>query len=293
VSLDDDINIAGCYVDQSSGVVFNNPGDTFNCNVTGQAPGQSDFASVPTTLPAPDCNSPLVLPATAYTSGGNKIFPPGKYTGGQTVNSGQGILSAGTYCFLGGLNMNANASLVGTGDIKIVLGGDLNLANNSNNTFNDVKIYTTNAGVSSKGSVYADSIRFFATGSGTFDQQNGSITSGNAYFYTYGGNFVINSQSVLTLTAPTSPDPFAGLLFYKPWNNTTPFNLNGGTNSVIRGTILMPRVDVTFNGGSGMEVHGQVIASTFIVDGGNQADIYYDPNDNYNPPSEPTIESIK
>jgi len=293
VTLDDDINIAGCYTDQHNQVVFNNPGDAFQCDISMPVLSASDFSGIQRTLPAPDCSSlPLKTSSDTYEEAGYKVFPPGRYTASQTANS-DAKLKEGLYCFLGGLNLNANASLVGTGTIQIVLqNGDLNLANNSNNVFNDLEIYSVDGDLSSKGSIYADSIRFFATGTGSFDLNNGDLTSGDAYFYTYGGNFVINSSSVLNLTAPDE-GPFAGLLFYKPWGNNIAFDLNGGTNSYIKGTILMPTTEVTLNGGSGMEVHGQVVAATFIIDGGNEADIYYDPTDDTALPQNPTIEITK
>jgi hypothetical protein len=166
----------------------------------------------------------------------------------------------------------------------------------SDNTFDDLELYVANGDVkvdTSGGSLTATRLRFFASGTGDYIQQNGYVTSGNAYFYTQGGNFILNSQAILNLHAPPANDTFGGLLFHKPWGNTIAFDLNGGTNSTLYGTILMPTSEVKLNGGSNMEVHGQIIASTFIINGGNLADVYYDPQDNYNPPNDPTIELTK
>jgi hypothetical protein len=56
---------------------------------------------------------------------------------------------------------------------------------------------------------------------------------------------------------------------------------------------MVPTSDVTYNGGSGFELHGQVIGYTFKVNGGGHTDIYYDASENYNPADDPTIEITK
>ena len=93
--------------------------------------------------------------------------------------------------------------------------------------------------------------------------------------------------------APPQGDMFGGLLIHQPWGNTNAFILNGSTEDLLTGTIMVPSADVTYNGGSGFELHGQVIGSTFKVNGGGHTDICYDASENYNPPQNPTIELTK
>ena len=156
-------------------------------------------------------------------------------------------------------NLNGQANLVGSGAIKIVLGNNsLNINNNA--TFDDVEIYEQNGTLSIKGAFIANRLRFFATGTGGMDvNAQGSLTSPNAYLYSYHGLITWNAQSKMNLHTPGQGDTFAGLLIHMPWGNTNAFILNGGSTSKLTGTILIPTSDVTYNGNSGFEVHGQVI----------------------------------
>ncbi|MBK9927675.1 MAG: Tad domain-containing protein [Anaerolineales bacterium] len=281
----------GCY-NQGGTVTFKN-GSTYTCPVAQQTINASTFASVPTMPSPPACAS---LPTvTATVSGGNKIFPPGRYVGGQTVDSGSnGVLNGnGTYCFEGGLNLNGQANLTGTGSNKVVLGGNsLNLTGSAN-TFSDLEVYVTTGTFRTTGTLTSPRFRFYSSGAGNFTMQNGVFTSTDTYIYNKSGTIDINSQSKVNIHAPASPDPYAGLLFHMPWGNTSAFNLNGGTSDKWYGTVMAPSSDVTYNGGSGFELHGQVIANTFKVNGSTNVDIWYNPADNYNPPNNPTIELTK
>ena len=121
----------------------------------------------------------------------------------------------------------------------------------------------------------------------------GSLTSPNAYLYSYRGLITWNAQSKMNLHTPGQGDTFAGLLIHMPWGNTNAFILNGGSTSKLTGTILIPTSDVTYNGNSGFEVHGQVIGQTFKVNGSTDVDIWYDASENYSPGGDPTIELTK
>ena len=282
LSMDADADIAGCAKDQ--GGHLSGEGE-IDCHEPKQTIDASTFENIPRALPTPTCTKPGV-------PSGNTLSP-GYYNGNVSVNSTV-TLTEGTYCFNGGLNINGQANLQGTGAIKMVLSGDLNL-NGSANTFDDLEIYTQNARLSVKGSLTSPRLRFFATESGGLDIQNGTLTSGDAYFYSRRGMIQWNSSSKLHLHAPLQGDKFGGLLIYQPWENTNAFILNGNTGSVLTGTILVPKSDVTYNGGAEFELHGQVIGYTFKVNGGGHSDIYYKASENYQPPgpAEATIQLTK
>jgi len=271
-----DSNTAGCFYNQGGNIT----GGNINCNQDQETVSASTFANVPTALPTPTCSTP-------GTQSGNTLSP-GLFTSGVNANYTM-TLNPGTYCFNGGLNLNGQAQLIGTGAIRIVLGNNsLNLTNAV--SFDDVEIYENNGTVSIKSDFTANRLRFFATGTGGLDVQNGTLSSGNAYFYSYRGLISWNAQSTVNLHTPPDGDTFHGLLVYLPWGNTNAYILNGGTNSVITGTLLMPTSDVTYNGGAGFELHGQVIGQTFKVNGDAVLDLWFTASENYDPGSDPTIE---
>jgi Flp pilus assembly protein TadG len=295
MTFDANVQSAGCIRNQGGTLTLNN-GSTLACNVAQKTISAATFAGVPTMPAVPTCPANTPSP---IVSGNTKTFPPGTYPGNQTIDSSQtGVLSGtGIYCFTGGLNLNGQANLSGTGTNTVVLGsGSLNLTG-SNNTFQDLEVFATTGTFRTTGTITSPRFRYYASGAGNFTMQNGTFTSGNAYIYNKSGSIEINSQSVVNMHAPPqSGDPFpnpGGVLIYMPWGNANAFILNGGTEDTMYGTIMAPSSDVTYNGGSGFALHGQVIGSTFKVNGGGHTDIWYDPNDNYNPPSNPTIELTK
>jgi hypothetical protein len=272
-----DAETVGCAKNQGGTVT----GGSLDCGQTQQIIDASTFADVPRTLPAPTCSENGV-------KSGNTLSP-GRYPYNIPLDS-TATLTEGTYCFDGGVNMNGGASLKGTGEIKIVLGGDFNFSGPAN-TFEDLEIYTQNSTFSVKGSLVSPRLRFFATGSGGLNFQDGTVISTNAYFYIKSGSYTSNSNTHLHLHAPPQGDTFGGLLIYQPWENTNTFILNGNTGSVLTGTILVPHSSVYYNGKSEFELHGQIIGYTFIVNG-ETTDIYYNASENYQPaaPDNPTIE---
>jgi len=288
VGLEANANVAGCAKNQGGNVTGVG---TIQCNQPQQTVNASTFAKVPRAPSTPTCPTNAPSPVTV---GDVKTFQPGNYPASQTVNSNQtGVLQGpGTFCFTGGLNINGSGTLQGIDDVKIVLGAnDLNL--NNTTTFSDVEIFVTSGKLSIKGDFTAsERLRFYATGSGGMDVQSGTTQSPNAYLYSENGLIQWNAQSTLLLTAPPQDDPFkiGGLLIHMPWENGNDFILNGGTNSILTGTILVPKSEVTYNGNSGFELHGQVIGYTFKVNGGGHTDIYFEASENYNPGGDPTIE---
>ncbi|HEX2995195.1 MAG TPA: hypothetical protein VHP14_10225, partial [Anaerolineales bacterium] len=141
---------------------------------------------------------------------------------------------------------------------------------------------------SDKVSFTADRLRVFTTGTGNVDvNAGGSFTANDAYMYLYRGDVIWNGNTQLHLEAADSPDKYAGLLVYKPWGNTDETTFNGGSNVYIEGTFLAPTTHVIYNGGSDWELHAQVIADSFLVNGNTDVDIYYVASETYQPPSSP------
>jgi hypothetical protein len=178
-----------------------------------------------------------------------------------------------------------------SGPVQIVLQDQsINLNGGTTIDFNDLEIYGRNASFTLNGGAIfrADRLRFFSTGNGMFTVNgNSELTSGDAYLYLYRGDLVWNGGSTLNLHGPPQGDTFGGLLVYKPWGNTDQLTLNGGSNIHLTGTFLVPSSEVVYNGGVNFELHSQIIAHTFIVNGNADVDIYYVPSENYNPPSDP------
>jgi hypothetical protein len=166
--------------------------------------------------------------------------------------------------------------------------------------FNDLEIYGNNASFTLNGGALfnANRLRMYSTGNGQFTVNgNATLTSQNAYFYLKNGDLIWNGNSTLELTAPPQGDPYGGLLVYMPWNttNNNDVNFNGGSNIKLRGTFLAPRRRIVFNGGVNFEIHSQIIGYEYIVNGNGDVKIYFNANENYNPPntSAPSIQLTK
>ncbi len=288
VDMDAMGEVAGCYA-YNGGAVFdpihcqNGPSLTFNAD---------SFKDVPTMPTPPTCSS------AGSKSGGT--LSPGYFNGNVTIDQDT-TMQPGVYCFNGGININGQNHLNGpTGKIQMVMGNnDFNLGTVDFN-FNDLEVYSVNGTFRANGNgvLNANRLRFYSSGSGNFQiNGQGGATSNNAYIYLKGGEITWNGNSTLNLHAAPQNDPegVGGLLVYMPWSNTTPIKYNGGSNIHLTGTALMPHAPVTFNGGVNFELHSQIIAYEYIVNGGGAVDIYYTASENYNPPvaANPTIELTK
>jgi len=283
LSMDTNGQVVGCYA-YNGGATF----DPITCSAPAQTIDANTFASVPKTLPPPTCSSNGTVSGNTYS--------PGNFSG-LTINS-TSTFNPGVYCVSGSFNINGQATINGpTGTVQFVLGNTSLNMSASPNTFNDVEFYTNNGNVTlnANGTLDANRLRFFSTGTGNFNANsaNATLTSGNAYMYFNGGNLTWNGNTQIDLKAPPQGDPFGGLLIQMPWSNTNSVIFNGGSNVKLQGTILVPHSDVTFNGGSGFVLNGQVIGYTFIANGNSTQDITYVASQNYNPPNDPTIELTK
>jgi Flp pilus assembly protein TadG len=267
---------------------------TNQTNLKIDLPPVSLTADIPNIPAAPTCSSNAPNPTT---SNGVKTYSPGRYNNQITVDSGvKTRFLPGVYCLQGGLNINGNGTMEGVGSIKMVIANDLNLSGGPH-IFDDLEIYTVNAGVRVQGgnALTATRLRFYATGTGDITvNAHGSLESDNAFFYFAKSDFKWNGQSVLKLGAPPQGDPFGGLLIYLPWGNTSKVNLNGGSTIRIRGTMMMPNAELTVNGGANMEaLNSQIIAHEIKFNGGAPIKVVYNDSDNFAPYKPPTVEFVE
>jgi hypothetical protein len=286
IGMDADAEVSGCTNDLS----FPISGDgTIQCNAPQQPVSKSMFEDIPTTLPTPVCSTPGSQVGTTMS--------PGFFNTSVTISNGT-VFNPGTYCFNSSLNLgNQSISFSGDGSVQWVLSSSVSLSGTANfgDTGDSLEIYANNANftVKNTGFLPVDRFRFFGIGNSSFVIQGGTMNSNDAYIYSETGEIDIDAQADVNLHAPVAPDTFAGILMYLPWDNPNDFELNGGTNNIWTGLILMPHTDVTYNGGAGFELHGQVIGYTFKINGGGESDIYFESSGLGGSPNEPSIEFTK
>jgi Flp pilus assembly protein TadG len=126
-----------------------------------------------------------------------------------------GTYATGTYCFASVGIQPSNAATFGDGSVIYVNGGDVDI----------------------KGDFTAMNSTLVMTG-----------TNGQA------GNFTMNSQANLKMSAPTS-GTYKGLIVYRDRRAANVgIKINGGASSQFSGAIYMPSTDMEFTGNSGMNV---------------------------------------
>jgi len=296
MTMDDDAKVAGCSK-VGDGYGFNGDG-VVDCDQPQQNISESTFADVPTMPTTPTCSGSYTL--LNYTPG-NIVS---EYTVGKSPVPDVYDFEAGTYCFTNGFVVKNTAEINGPSDKRVTLVltdavSTVTLA--QTNDFGDLEIYTNNANVRITGALNAKRLRFYSSGTGDFSvDTSGVLTSDNAYLYSYRGTVSWTAQSYVNIKAPPQDDAFGvgGLLIYLPWGNTggtgsAVYNMNGGTDIDVTGTILMPSRNVVYNGASDAEIHGKVISNEATINGSNNLDIYYKPEENYIPPNKSSIEWTK
>ncbi|HAV78498.1 MAG TPA: hypothetical protein DCX53_14210 [Anaerolineae bacterium] len=288
IYMDADAQVAAspnCTNDPSFNI--DGPGE-IACGAPHQTVDASTFAHIPTTLPTPTCSNPGSQVGTTMN--------PGYFNSNVSISNGT-VFNPGTYCFNSSLNLgNSHVTFSGNGSVKWVLSSSVSLFGTANfgDSGDSLEIYTNGSDFTIQhGTLTADRFRFFGNGNSDFDVQGGTLTSGDAYIFSESGKIEIDAQADANLHAPPPGDTFDGILMHMPWSNTNSFELNGGTNNVWTGTILIPHSNVTYNGGSGFELHGQVIGYTFKINGGAEGDIYYESSPLLTPPDNPSIEFTK
>jgi len=285
IYMDANAQVVGCSDDLNFKISGTGKID---CHVPAHTVDESTFAGVPTTLPRPQCTT-----AGSHDSTNNVMYP-GQFTSKSLKKDT--VFMPGTYCFSGSLTLLAGANISGSGGtVRLVLSNNLDLKGSANH-FSDLEIYADNSNfsITAQGGLTADRMRFFGEGNSSFIvQAQGSLTSGNIYIYSERGIIDISAGANTNITAPPQGDTFGGLLMYMPWNNPNNFVINGGSSSIWRGTLLMPKANVTYNGSAGFKLYGQVIAYTFKINGNTGGDIYYDSDYVYSPPPNPSITIYK
>jgi hypothetical protein len=108
------------------------------------------------------------------------------------------------------------------------------------------------------------------------------------------GDIDWNGNSDSSLKAPTS-GPYKGLLMYVPVDNpdssTNQVKINGNSANELVGSIIAPDSEVFISGISGSQGYNtQIIGSYITLQGSSNTVINYDPDDQYHPSGNPTIE---
>jgi len=318
---------------QDVGGILNNGGNTINPGITTGAVGLAMPATAWSAIPAIQTPSiscsgngtATITPTTGgSTSGtpqsvtlnsGTATLSPGNYSS-ITVQGGTLTFSGGTYCLNGGININSGTvtfdagsyllgssisqnggTLTGSGTDILVMGSNSVTQNTGSDTFADLEMYFTSGSWIMNGttSLNATKLRYYSTGSSSMTVNGGdTLTSSNAFFYLTSGSVTWNGSSTINLQAPPTGDPYAGLLIYMPWSNTSSFTLNGGSSVSVTGTILAPHSNITANGASNFkDLNSQIVGYTFIFNGGGTFDVNYNAGQNYGTPTTAYVELIK
>lgn len=99
-----------------------------------------------------------------------------------------------------------------------------------------------------------------------------------------------NGGATINLSAPTS-GPFAGLLLFLPESNNNEVVINGNSSSIFTGSILAPSADISIKGtGNASGLKSQVIGYTVDLSGDSATLIVYNAGQNYQAPTNPSIE---
>jgi hypothetical protein len=296
----------------------------FNSNITINAPGMTVVGGYKTnatfpwlntiktgqtsqSIPLPPVSLTSKIPAiptapTCSTSGSytNTGFNEVTYTPGNhnsiIVNSGtKAKFKPGVYCLNGHININGNGIMEGLpGSIKFVMSDAITMSGGPH-TFDDIEFYSKNSDlkVQNGGDILkANRFRFYATGSGQVHVGAQAVFEANdAFFYFGTSDFTWNGQAIIKLKAPPQGDPFAGLLIYMPWSNTTDVKINGGSTVDITGTIMIPHADLTINGGADMNaLNSQIIAHTTKFNGNGNIKVEFNADENFKPAEAPIVE---
>lgn len=104
------------------------------------------------------------------------------------------------------------------------------------------------------------------------------------------GGVTWNGGATIRLDAPES-GPFKGLLLYMPLSNSSDIKINGDSDSSFAGTILAPASPIQINGTGGADgFHCQVVGYTVDISGTSDMDIRYNDSENYDIPTQQSLE---
>lgn len=129
-------------------------------------------------------------------------------------------------------------------------------------------------GLSLKGTVtFSPGLYMVSGGDMTINADSTIIGTGVTFYIAAGSSVKFTGGATLTLTAPSDPSPYAGILFFGSRANTGEATITGGTGSTLQGAIYMPTMDVKYSGSSaaGSNACTQIIADTITFVGGNSS----------------------
>jgi Flp pilus assembly protein TadG len=296
---------------QDVGGILNNGGNTITPGITTGAVGvtmpAAAWSAIPAVPSAPTCSgnggatfNPTTGGSISGTSvtlnSGTATLTPGNFSS-INVNGGTVTFSAGTYCLTGGVNQNSGTLTGPSGQVNLVMGSNSVNQNSGTDTFADLEMYLTSGSWTMNGTtaLNATKLRYYSTGSSSMIVNGGdTLTSSDSFFYLTSGSVTWNGSSTINLQAPTGADPYAGLVLYMPWSNTSPFILNGGSGVSVTGTILAPHSDITANGASNFQsLNSQIVGYDFIFNGGGTFKVNFNAGQNYGTPTTAYVELIK
>jgi hypothetical protein len=296
---------------QDVGGILNNGGNTITPGITTGAVGltmpAAAWSAIPAVPSAPTCSgnggatfNPTTGGSISGTSvtlnSGTATLTPGNFSS-INVNGGTVTFSAGTYCLTGGVNQNSGTLTGPSGQVNLVMGSNSVNQNSGTDTFADLEMYLTSGSWTMNGTtaLNATKLRYYSTGSSSMVVNGGdTLTSSDSFFYLTSGSVTWNGSSTINLQAPTGSDPYAGLVLYMPWSNTSPFILNGGSGVSVTGTILAPHSDITANGASNFQsLNSQIVGYDFIFNGGGTFKVNFNAGQNYGTPTTAYVELIK
>lgn len=118
---------------------------------------------------------------------------------------------------------------------------------------------------------------------------NGPLVGNNVVFKVSQGEVHFGNANIV-LDAPNSGDN-AGLLIYLPQENNSKVTLNGGSESVIEGTILAPASPIVINGNSSSSgFQSQIIGYSIEVGGSANVALVYSDAQNFNSWTMPEVQ---
>ena len=118
-----------------------------------------------------------------------------------------------------------------------------------------------------------------ANGNGVFDPYTEGVL-----IMAVNGVIKLNGSSALDMHAISDsnvPEDLNNLLFYMPLGNTNTLSVNGGNNTELTGSIWAPSSHCSINGGSGTTINSQFVCFTIGIEGGSEASITYNNNENH------------
>lgn len=285
-----DINNSGIFSNSSDSCSLNTGGniamsvDTSydvvggHCRIGNvQVNGPVQAASQVPYPPAIDLPAPSIAcsgPGSFVQNGFDYAFSPGTFSGLNINTVGTVTFAPGNYCFQGSVNISGNANVNASGVNFLVTAGDFQINGNSRLTCDRVLVHING-------------------GSGFRFNGNATNTCSGITFYASTGDVSWNGTVGNAFSAPTD-GPYARVLIYMPYGNTSPLAINGNSGNRLTGSIIAVSSNITLNGNSGTTgLRTAITGYTITLNGNSNTTINYVPEEQYLPPKSTTIELTK